>query len=201
MSRKIDKGRLPAFVPMFKHTTNSKAYVALSVGARAALFELTSMYNGKSQNAVFLSSRDGAKRLGACKDTVCKWLWELEHYGFIAVVRGAFLGVEGVGKATLYRLTDRPFAGKPATREFDAWDGVLFDPEKQNPVRKTRTPRPKNSDIRAKTKIDENGNNRPNISDIRTDQDRPTISDITRYTTPLGPEGASIALVRPSPTT
>src|SRR5215472_10436956 len=157
MSRKIDKGRLPQFVPMFKHTVSSKAYVALSVGARAALFELTKMYNGKSQNAVFLSSRDGAERLGACKDTVCKWLRELEHYGFIAVVRGAFLGVEGVGKATLYRLTDRPFAGKLSTMEFDAWDGVLFDPKKPNPVRKSRTPRPKNSDIRAQAKVDENG--------------------------------------------
>jgi hypothetical protein len=192
MSRKNqDKGRLPQFIPMFEHTVSSKAYVALSVGARCALFELTSMYSGNSQNAVFLSSRDGAKRLGACKDTVCKWLRELEHYGFIAVVRGAHLGVEGVGKATLYRLTDRGFAGKPATSEFEAWDGVVFDPEKQNPVRKTRTPRPKNSDIRAIARTARNGNKRPHPSDIRDANECPIPSDITRYTTPLSPEGAA----------
>jgi len=118
---------------------STKAYEALSVGARCVLFELSRTYNSKAENAVFLSARAGAKRLGACKDTVCKWQRELEHYGFIAVVRGAHLDVEGVGKATLYRLTDRAYAGQPATREFEAWDGVLFDPKKQNPVRNVRT--------------------------------------------------------------
>jgi hypothetical protein len=186
MSRKNqDKGRLPQFIPMFKHTINSKAYITLSTGARCALFELTSMYSTNSQNAVFLSARDGAKRLGACKDTVCKWLRELEHYGFIAMVRGAHLGVEGLGKATLYRLTDRAFAGKPATREFDAWDGVLFDPEKQNPVRKTRTPRQKSSDIRNGARMSQKRNKRPNPSDIRAHIGCPTSSDISRYTTPF----------------
>jgi hypothetical protein len=180
-----DKGRLPAFVPVLKHTINSKAYIAMSAGARCALFELTSMYFPNSQNAVFLSARDGEGRLGACKDTVLKWLREVEHYGFIAVVRGAHLGVEGVGKATLYRLTDRPFAGKPPTREFDSWDGVLFDPEKQNPVRKSRTPRQKSSDIKNKARFSQKRNKRPNSSDIRTGQECPTSSDISSYTTPL----------------
>ena len=43
-----------------------------------------------------------------CKDTVCKWMHELEHYGFIVEVRGAHLGVTGTGKAARYRLTDCP---------------------------------------------------------------------------------------------
>jgi hypothetical protein len=146
MSRKIDKGRLPAFVPMFKHTTNSKAYMALSVGARAALFELTSMYNGKSQNAVFLSSRNGAKRLGACKDTVCKWLRELEHYGFIAVVRRAHLGVEGVGKATcIGSLTEallgnqRPGNLMLGTAFYSILKNKTLSEKLGHPVRKSRT--------------------------------------------------------------
>src|SRR5262249_26763214 len=171
MSRRKEKGRLPPFVPIYRHTVSTKAYEALSVGARCVLFELSRTHNSKAENAVFLSARAGAKRLGACKDTVCKWQRELEHYGFIAVVRGAHLGVEGVGKATLYRLTDRAYAGQPATREFEAWDGVLFDPKKQNPVRKTRTPCPKRSDIRANGKTPLNGNNRPISSDIRNDMD------------------------------
>jgi hypothetical protein len=175
---------------MFKHTVNSKAYIALSVGARCVLFELTSMYNGNSQNAVFLSARDGAKRLGVSKNTVAKWERKLVHYGFTAVVRGAHLGVGGVGKATLYRLTDRAFAGKPAIREFDSWDGVLFDDRKPNPVPKSKTPRTKKVDIRTEAKIDPNGNKRTNKRYIRDREDRPTERYITRYTTPLSPEGA-----------
>src|SRR5262249_48991928 len=42
----------------------------------------------------------------------------------------------------LPRLTDRAYAGQPATRRGSRLGGVLFDPEKK-PVRKTRTPCPK----------------------------------------------------------
>jgi hypothetical protein len=192
MSRKNqDKGRLPQFIPIYKHTFNSKAYIALSPGARCALFELTARYFPNSQNAVFLSSRDGAERLGCCKDTTLKYLRELEHYGFIAVVRGAHLGVEGIGKATLYRLTDRPFAGEPATREFDGWDGVLFDPKKQNPVRKSRTPRQTFSDIKNGARMSQKRNKCPTPSDIRDDIECPTFSDISRYTTPSASDSPS----------
>src|SRR5215831_9656582 len=86
MSRKNqDKGRLPPFVPMLKHTINSKAYEPLSLGARSVLFELTRNYIGRSQNAVFLSARDGARRLGASKNSVAKWEREVVHYGFVVV--------------------------------------------------------------------------------------------------------------------
>jgi hypothetical protein len=142
MSRK-DKGRLAPFVPIFRHTMKSSAWRALSVGARATFLALKANYNSNAQNAVFLSARDGARELGVHKDTARKWLHELEHYGFVVVVRGAHLGLHGTGKAAHYRLTDCPFAGRPATYDFQNWDGVLYDPKKQNPVRKNRTPCPK----------------------------------------------------------
>jgi hypothetical protein len=91
---------------------------------------------------------------------------ELEHYGFIVEVEGAHLGISGTGKAARYRLTDCPFAGQPPTYDFQNWDGVLYDPKKQNPVRKIRTPRPKNSDTR-RAETRQNGNECPNPSDIR----------------------------------
>jgi hypothetical protein len=75
-----------------------------------------------------------------------------------ARVRGAHLGLEGVGKAALYRLTDCPYAGQPATYDFHYWNGVLFDQEKQNPGLKIQPPRPKKPAIRSKAEMTENGN-------------------------------------------
>jgi hypothetical protein len=186
MSRRKDKGRLPPFVPIFRHTMKTPAWLALSVGARATFFVLKANYNTNAQNAVFLSARDGAEALGACKDTVCKWLHELEHYGFIVEVQGAHLGVSGTGKAALYRLTDWWFAGRPATYDFQNWGGDLYDPKKQNPVRKIRTPRPKKPDIRVGADITRNGNKRPKNSDIRNAGECTKNSDITSLTTPTG---------------
>jgi hypothetical protein len=182
--RNRDRGRLPAFVPVFRHTMKTPAWLALSVGARAAFLVLKANYNSNAQNAVFLSARDGARELGACKDTVCKWIHELEHYGFIVEVQGAHLGVTGSGKAARYRLTDCWYAGQPPTYDFQNWDGVLYDAKKQNPVRKIRTPRQRNPDITARTDTARNGNKRPKNSDIRNADERPTGSDITSLTTP-----------------
>jgi len=184
MSRRSDKGRLPPFVPLFRHTIKTAAWRALSVGARATFFTLKANYNTRAQNAVFLSARTGAKELGACKDTVCKWVHELEHYGFIVQVQGAHLGLSGTGKAAHYRLTDCPFAGQSPTYDFQNWDGVLYDHKKQNPVRRNRTPRPKISDIRAGAETTPNGNKRPTETDIRTARECPKKPDITSLTTP-----------------
>jgi hypothetical protein len=88
--RNSDKGRLAPFVPIFRHTMKTPAWQALSVGGRATFLELKANYNTKAQNAVFLSARDGAKALGACKDTICKWVHELEHYGFIVEIEADY---------------------------------------------------------------------------------------------------------------
>jgi hypothetical protein len=198
MSKKKNKGRIPAFVALHRHTLNSAAWKAMSGGAKATFIALKYNYSYDSQNAVFISSRDGAEQLGVTKDTIGEYLRELEYYGFIAMVRDAHLGSDGEGKAAHYRITDCVHAGKPPTREFEKWDGVLFDPEdhpatgkkpthrkkpqqpkKQNPVRKIRTPCPKNSDIREDAGMSLNGNKCPNFSDIRTEIECPDYSDIT----------------------
>ena len=69
--------RLPPFTSLFRHTTNSPAWGALSVGARAAFFEMQSNYNTNRQNTVFLSARTGSKKLNVGAKTVLKWLREL----------------------------------------------------------------------------------------------------------------------------
>jgi Helix-turn-helix domain len=142
-----DKGRQPPWISVFRHTWKSAAWKVLSVGARATYVELAANYNTKSQNAVFLSARTAAKALGVSKNTAGKWLHELEHYGFIVLIQGHHLGLNGAGKASRYRLTDRYYAGKEPTYDFQNWDGVLFDSEK-NPVPKIETPCTKNWDIR-----------------------------------------------------
>jgi hypothetical protein len=176
------KKKLAPFVALFRHTIKTKAWRALSVGARATFLALKTNYNTNAQNAVFLSTRDGAKEFGASKNTVGKWLRELEHYGFIVAVRRAHLGVEGEGRATLYRLTDCPYAGSAPTYEFQNWDGVLYDRKKQNPVSKIGTPSPSHRDIRENWQIDQERNKRTNERDIRTDTGCPTERDITSLT-------------------
>jgi hypothetical protein len=178
--RNNGNGKLPPFVPIFRHTMKTPAWRALSVGGRATFLALKANYNTKAQNAVFLSARDGAEELGACKDTVCKWMHELEHYGFIVEVEGAHLGLTGTGKAARYRLTDCPYAGRPPTYDFQNWDRVLYEPKKQNPVRKIRTPRPKNSDTK-RANAARKRNKRPKISDIRNAPACPKDSDITSF--------------------
>jgi hypothetical protein len=165
--RNQDKGRLAPFVPIFRHTMKSAAWRALSVGARATFLHLKANYNTNAQNAVFMSARDGAKEFSASKKTICKWLHELEHYGFIVMVQGAHLGVHGTGKSAHYRLTDCPFAGRSPTYDFQNWDGVLFAPKKQNPVPHRGTPRTPQGDIRAEASMTKIGNKRTPQGDIR----------------------------------
>jgi hypothetical protein len=194
--------KLPPFTSLFRHTTKSAAWAALSVGARATFFELQENYNTNRQNTVFLSARTGSKKLNAHKDTVTKWVRELERFGFIVMVQGAHLGAHGSGKAAHYRLTDRPYAGKPPTYDFQNWDGVLFDRQKQNPVRLGRTPRPKKPDIRAETEMVENTQKRPTEPDIRNDPDRPTGQDIDSLTSSSESQsarGAVVVTLRPRP--
>ena len=178
-------GKQPPFVAVYRLTMKSDAWRALSVGAKATFLELRKNYNTKAQNAVFLSARDGARELGVHRDTVCKWVHELEHYGFIVEVRGAHLGVTGTGKAAHYRLTDSPHGGIPPTYDFQNWDGVLYDPKKQNPVRKIRTPRPKKPDTQP-IESASNGNKRPIEPAIRNVEECPNKPAITSLTTPSG---------------
>jgi hypothetical protein len=180
--RKEDKGRQPPWISVYRHTWKSAAWKILSVGAKALYVELAANYNIKSQNSVFMSARTGAKQLNADKDCITKWLRELEHYGFIVKVSGPFLGLDGEGKAAHYRLTDRWYAGKEPTYNFQYWTGEIFEPKKHNPVRKNRTPRPEKPDIGIAVKKARNGNKRPEKPDIGVTAECPEKPDVTSFT-------------------
>jgi Helix-turn-helix domain len=136
MSRKV-KGRVETpFVPLTVSVMRTAAWKSLTPYARLVYIALKGNWNNTFNNngRIFLSLRRASKELGFHKDTIGKALHELEYYGFIVMTRGAYLGVEGKGKAPHWRLTELAwFENKEErfpTRDYDRWDGVLYDPKK-----------------------------------------------------------------------
>jgi DNA-binding transcriptional MocR family regulator len=113
------------FVQLFVDTMESPAWLEMTVGARALYIALKKRYNRKTQGAVFLSTRNAAKELKSNRDSIIRRYRELEHFGFVTPVKKARLDREK-GKATLYRLADEPYEGKPPSMEFSFWNGVSF---------------------------------------------------------------------------
>src|SRR5262249_4791872 len=133
------KGHLPPFVPLIRTTLASAAWKQLSFGARSLYVVLRSYLRNDDLNngKVYRSHRDAAADLGTNSlRSIRRWFRELEHYGFIVKTREGWLGVDGDGIAPHWRLTEcKSFDAKGThiapTRDFDRWDGVLFDdPEK-----------------------------------------------------------------------
>jgi hypothetical protein len=129
------KGKLPPFVPLVKETMKTPAWRAMSHGARSLYVRLKTRYNTKLQNSVYLSTRAAMAELGSHSrlENIRRWFRELEYYGFIVLVRPGALGVEGRGKAPVWRLTEHWHLGQPPTRNFHVWDGVAF--RKRKPAR------------------------------------------------------------------
>jgi len=155
MSTKKHKGKLPPFIPVIRTTHSHPAWRATSFGARClyivlrGYLRIDNLNNGK----VYRSYRDAAADLGTrSKTSVQRWFRELEHYGFIVMTAGGCLGVDGDGVAPHWRLTECPtFDAKGThiapTRDFERWDGVLFDdPDKERWDREKTETRPQNRD-------------------------------------------------------
>jgi hypothetical protein len=64
MRRKTDKGRLPAFVPMFKETLATPAWRSMSHGARS-LYLALKLRHVKNNGRIYLSQRDARVELGS----------------------------------------------------------------------------------------------------------------------------------------
>jgi hypothetical protein len=137
MSRRDkDKGRLPPFVPYLKETMREPVWRVMSLGARMLYLHLKARYNLQSHNngKIYLPTRIAAKELGSGLSQIGRWFRELQHYGFIVMMEGSCLGVDGKGRAPRWRLTELGYMKDLPTRDYSRWDGVLFDdPKKQNP--------------------------------------------------------------------
>jgi hypothetical protein len=107
----------------------------MSFGARCLYIVLRSYlrHDNANNGKVFRSHRDVCVDLGRrSRSSVVRWYRELQHYGFVVQTSGAHLGVDGDGISAHWRLTECPsFDPKgnliAATRDFDRWDGTLFD--------------------------------------------------------------------------
>jgi DNA-binding transcriptional MocR family regulator len=108
---------------------------------RNAHLEMKAIYNRLTEGPVFMSERKLAKLINVARETASIALAGLEHYGFIRKVRGGYLGADGCGLATEWRMTDERYLGESATLNFKRWDGVVFVPpakkKKQKPGLKT----------------------------------------------------------------
>jgi hypothetical protein len=144
------------FVPLPLAILDAPAWRAMDFIARALWLALRRKLrnDGLNNGKIWLSCRDAAEEIGGNKDTIARRYAELEHYGFLRKTTEGFLGVDGCGIAPHYRFTDLAHGTHPATRDYEKWDGSIFENpprksgwKKQNPVLRRRTPRIARSDI------------------------------------------------------
>ena len=152
MKTKSNKLRT-TFAVIYTDVMRSPAWAAMKPAYRALLVEMKAFYNRETKAAVPMSVRYAAKLLGVDKELAADCLEALSHYGFIREVRRGYLGANGVGIATEWRLTDEKYLRRSATLDFLRWDGVLYEPNSRKktkprpeipdrPVRIFRQPRP-----------------------------------------------------------
>ena len=132
---KLRKNRLPPFVPLLNATIDAPAWRAMSHGARSLFIALKRRYDYKNHNngRLFLSQRRAADELRSHHNEIARWFRELQHYGFIVMVRPGVLGVDGKGKAPRWRLTELGYMTEPPTRDFTRWAGRTFKDTKSKP--------------------------------------------------------------------
>jgi hypothetical protein len=152
MSRRHkDKGKIGGqFVPLLFSTLKSKAWRTSSPYARLIYTALKSRYSFDSKNngRIYLSARTAAEETGFNRKTVARAFHGLVHYGFIVMTEPGCLGLNGRGKAPHWRLTELGYMDDPPTRDFQGWDGTVFQyQKKQNPVPSEGTGWPAGGDI------------------------------------------------------
>src|SRR5262249_24044435 len=181
-SKRYRKRRGP-FVATPLAIMNTKAWRTMSPGARLLHIQLRCRLrnDGLNNGSIFESCRSAAEKMGVNRNSIAHWYHELEHYGFIRKTALGFLGGDGHGIATRYRFTDLAYGTRPATRDYGAWDGEVFDRKEQNPVLSNRTPRPTKEDIR---KANGKGAVCPTKQDIGAGPRCPTKEDISRLPSP-----------------
>jgi hypothetical protein len=97
------------------------AYRALSVNARALLWELVRQFNGRNNGSIYLSVRDAERLLGFGSDAaITKAFAELQEHGFIRCVeKGTFK--RKIGHASVWALCWLSVNNHPPTLDFQRW--------------------------------------------------------------------------------
>jgi hypothetical protein len=123
---------------------STTAWRTMSPEGRLLWIELRSRVrnDGLNNGKIFRSCRDAARALGLHKDTVARRYAENEHYGFLRKTSEGFLGSDGRGIAARYRFTDLAYGSHAATRDYERWDGSIFEYTPRRPSRKKQKPVP-----------------------------------------------------------
>jgi len=123
-ARKSKKGTLPKdqqFVQLINSFRQEPAWLALSFGARCLYIELKALYNTYNNGRIACSVRLAAKLMGCADSTAARNFRELQDKGFIVEMQRGYLGPEGRGQASLWRLTELGYNGDRSTKEYRNW--------------------------------------------------------------------------------
>jgi hypothetical protein len=179
MSRRTDKGRLAPFVPYLKETMREPAWKIMSLGARMLYLHIKARYSLQAHNngRIYLPVRTATKEIATSPNQITRWFRELQHYGWIVMMEGGSLGVEGKGRAPRWRLTELGYMNDPPTRDYARWRGDLFADQKprgqknfpvtesrNTPLRKVVTPALRKTVTLAPNSVTENRNKGNGIS-------------------------------------
>jgi hypothetical protein len=139
MRNDLKKLRGP-FTPLYIDATKKcPAWYAMDARARALVMEIKLRFDRAAESAVGMSARQAATLLNISDHHVAvRMLKQAVHYGFLVKTIDGYLGANGKGVATQWRLTDEPYLGQPATLDFKRWDGTLFE---EQPRSKKTEPR------------------------------------------------------------
>lgn len=99
----------------------SPAYRSLDPMARALLLEVVMMENGHNNGSIWLSVRDAIDRLGITDPRPALRSFEmLQVVGLIVMTKEAHFSIKAAetSRARCWRLTWRPFDGKPPSNEW-----------------------------------------------------------------------------------
>jgi hypothetical protein len=138
-----DKEKQPPFVMINKQVLDSRAWRAMSMGARVLYIALKRRYWSDRHNngRIYLSQRQAEKEIGRDTNQITRWFRELQHYGFIVQTQRGSLGLDGAGRAPHWRLTECGYQKQTATQDYLRWDGMPFrevaDP---SPYKRTKSP-------------------------------------------------------------
>lgn len=137
--RKAKKVLSGHFTAMPHYILDGAAYKALSPLARCIYWHLHRLagINGEKNGELFYSVRNAADDHGVANNTANRAFDELQAKGFITPERIGYLGIEGCGKATTWRLTHFTI-DKGFTRWTEGNDFPVA--KKQKPVSTMKTP-------------------------------------------------------------
>jgi DNA-binding transcriptional MocR family regulator len=193
--------KMSQFTPMVHQTVDCLAFRTLTPLAQCLYWRLRRFagYDGAKNGEAFLSVRDAAAEFNVHKDTVRAAFYLLQARGFIVATQIGSLGVEGEGKATLWRLTELPAQNNHApTREFLAWKpghdfpvqkGKASRSAKQKPVLRNRTACPNKPDVQSRA-MAAAGAACPNKPDVLELSEHPPVLTNRTYTDLPGGQGA-----------